>query len=191
MVFSFDPSREPGHRVVESQIGGKPLDLDRQYTIVTRGYMVRGKDGYDSFLVKSEGGECEEIVSEETGILVSLLLQQYFLSLRVMGNWRYWGPSMDRHWGHVADEVSTSHPSLAVTKPQALSPTDDKSLPGKRKSGWDDFTPAELRRRRSSFASADGPMDGSDSDGDGDDEVVKEIEQDEKELCIMSMFLLK
>lgn len=185
IVFSFDPSREPGHRVVESQIGGEPLDLNREYTIVTRGYMGRGKDGYDAFLVKSEGGECEELVSEETGMLVSLLLQQYFLSLRVMGNWRHWGPSMDRHWGHVVSEVSTSHPSLVPGKPQTLSSTVEESDAGKRKSGWDDFTPNKIRRRRSSLASADGPLDGSDSDGDGDDNVVNEIEQDEKELTIM------
>jgi hypothetical protein len=151
--------------------------------------MARGKDGYDDFLVKSEGGECEELVSEETGILVSLLLQQYFLSRRVLGHWQHWEPSMDRHWGHVVHEVSKSHPSLAASNRQTLSSTDENSGPRKRRVGWDDFTPDKLRRRRSSFAAADGPMDGSDTDGDGEEDMVQEIEQDEKELSIMSMFI--
>jgi 5'-nucleotidase len=192
ITFTFDASQPPGHRIVEAAIGGKPIDFDRQYVVVTRGYMARGKDGFDSLLVKSEGGECDEVVSEENGILVSLMMRQYFMSLRILGKWANWGPSMDRHWGKVGDDVSKSHPNLVPNKSQTPSPTLEKPGSGKRRHGhgWDDFTPIKLRERRSSLTSADGPMELSgdsigDSDDDGVYELVEEVEVDEKELSIM------
>lgn len=96
--LKFDPSRPAGSRIVSAEIGGLPLDMERQYTLATRGYMARGKDGYRSLLVQSADGKCEEIVSEENGILISAMLRQYFMSLTVMDKWTSWGPSMDSHW---------------------------------------------------------------------------------------------
>jgi hypothetical protein len=83
---------------VSAEIGGQPLDNDRIYVLATRGYMGRGKDGYRSLLVRPEGGECEEVVSEENGMLISAMLRQYFMSLTVLAKWKGWCPSMDRHW---------------------------------------------------------------------------------------------
>lgn len=105
--FAFSPNLAPGSRVTWTKIHGEPLDLDKSYTMATRGYMGRGKDGYDSLLVRSEGGEAEEIVSEENGILISMLLRQYFMSLKVLGKWARWSPSLHRHWGGVHDRLHT------------------------------------------------------------------------------------
>jgi hypothetical protein len=96
--FKFDPSRPVGSRIVSAEIGGAPLDNDRIYVLATRGYMGRGKDGYRSLLVKPEGGLCEEVVSEENGMLIAAMLRQYFMSLTVMAKWKGWGPALDRHW---------------------------------------------------------------------------------------------
>jgi 2',3'-cyclic-nucleotide 2'-phosphodiesterase (5'-nucleotidase family) len=96
--FKFDPSRPVGSRIVSAEIGGTQLDNDRIYVLATRGYMGRGKDGYRSLLVKPEGGLCEEVVSEENGMLISAMLRQYFMSLTVMAKWKGWGPALDRHW---------------------------------------------------------------------------------------------
>jgi 5'-nucleotidase len=74
--FEFDPSLPPNRRIIWTKVGGEPLDLERKYVVVTRGYMGRGKDGFDSLLVESEGGKAEEIVSEENGILISMMLRQ-------------------------------------------------------------------------------------------------------------------
>lgn len=79
---------------------------------MTRGYMARGKDGFNSLLVKSEGGEAEEVISEENGILISMMLRQYFMSLKVMGQWKMWGESMDRHWKGVQKSMSTTQLAL-------------------------------------------------------------------------------
>ncbi|KAI1322567.1 Metallo-dependent phosphatase [Xylariaceae sp. FL0255] len=83
--FEFDARKPANSRIIKAAVGGEAIDMSRVYTLVTRGYMARGKDGYDSLLAKSEGGQAEEIVSEENGILISMLLRQYFMSLRVMG----------------------------------------------------------------------------------------------------------
>lgn len=101
ITYGYNPSAPAGSRITFAKLGGKPIDLDRQYTLSTRGYMGRGKDGYTSLLVKSEGGDVEEIVSEENGILISTIIRQYFLSLKVLGTWERWSPSLGRHWNKV------------------------------------------------------------------------------------------
>lgn len=108
--FEFDPSLAPAHRVKWVKVGGEPLDLVRKYVLVTRGYMGRGKDGFDSLLVKSEGGEAEEVVSEENGILISMMLRQYFMSLKIIGKWRHWGKSLSRHWDSIHEDLHETHP---------------------------------------------------------------------------------
>ena len=115
--FAFNPNQAPGSRVTWTKIHGEPLDLNRSYTMATRGYMGRGKDGYDSLLVRSEGGEAEEIVSEENGILISMVLRQYFMSLKVLGKWARWSPSLHRHWVDVHDRL---HAGGKVHEPSPL-----------------------------------------------------------------------
>lgn len=112
--FTFNPSLPPRKRITETVlIAGKPLVLDRQYKLVTRGYMARGKDGFDSLLVKSGGGIAEEIVSEETGTLISMMLRQYFISLKILGRWGKWSRSMDEHWQHIHQSLHEVQPVVA------------------------------------------------------------------------------
>ncbi|KAH7346208.1 5'-nucleotidase [Rhexocercosporidium sp. MPI-PUGE-AT-0058] len=120
--FEFDPSCPPNSRVKYVNIAGKLLDKEKIYVLVTRGYMARGKDGFDSLLVKSEGGEAEEIVSEENGILISMIIRQYFMSLKILGKWKNWGRGMDRHWKGIQDSMHGVHP---VIDPSDVNKTDD------------------------------------------------------------------
>lgn len=115
--FAYNPNLAPGSRVTWTKIHGEPLELDKSYTMATRGYMSRGKDGYDSLLVRSEGGDAEEIVSEENGILISMVLRQYFMSLKVLGKWARWSPSLHQHWGGVHDRL---HAGGKVHEPSPL-----------------------------------------------------------------------
>ena len=103
--FAYNSKLPPGSRVSWVNIGDKPMDTERDYTLATRGYMGRGKDGYDSLLVKSEGGEAEELVAEENGILISMIMRQYFMSLKVLGKWHRWGPNLGKHWGGVHEKL--------------------------------------------------------------------------------------
>lgn len=103
--FCYDTSLPPESRIKWVEVADAPLDEQKEYTMATRGYMGRGKDGFTSLLVKSEGGEAEEIVSEENGILISMILRQYFMSLKVLGRWRRWSKSLGRHWGGVQEKL--------------------------------------------------------------------------------------
>lgn len=47
LEFTFDPSREPGHRVTNVLVGGKPLSLNKTYTLATNDFMAAGGDGYE------------------------------------------------------------------------------------------------------------------------------------------------
>ncbi|KAL1859866.1 hypothetical protein Plec18170_001812 [Paecilomyces lecythidis] len=99
--FGFRPSAPPGSRITFAQVGGKDIKLQKDYVVATRGYMARGKDGFMSLLAKSEGGEAEELVCEENGVMISTILRQYFLSLKILGKWRHWSGSLDRHWDAI------------------------------------------------------------------------------------------
>ncbi|KAF4507812.1 hypothetical protein G6O67_004273 [Ophiocordyceps sinensis] len=98
MAYEFDPSRESGKRLTSLCIGGEEWIPEKQYLLATRGYMGRGKDGFTSLLVKSEGGQAEELVDEEHGILISAMLRQYFMGLQTIGQWK----KLSDHWVGVA-----------------------------------------------------------------------------------------
>ncbi|KAI1631304.1 flagellar associated protein [Biscogniauxia mediterranea] len=185
--FEFDTSKPAGSRIVSSWIGGEPIDLARKYVLVTRGYMARGKDGYDSLLIESEGGQAEEIVSEENGILISMMLRQYFMSLRVMGQWKYWGNNMGRHWNEVATKVSADHVQYNPTpNPTPVTPTSHPNL-----SGWENWSPERIRQRKASAM----PIDDSDSEeGEEEEEPIQEnqdIEEIDREMQIMRRVFTK
>ncbi|RSL48957.1 hypothetical protein CEP53_009332 [Fusarium sp. AF-6] len=109
--FEFDPSRPRGNRVLWADICGEPYDPERLYVLCTRGYMGRGKDGFTSLLVKSEGGECEEIIEEENGILISAMLRQYFMGLLTVGKWK----NLAQHWVNVAERCETPMSPVKTT----------------------------------------------------------------------------
>jgi len=127
ITFEYDPEQAPGSRVMWAKIHDKPIDLRHSYTMATRGYMGRGKDGFDSLLVKSEGGSAEEIVSEENGVLISTILRQYFLSLKIVGRWRRWSPSLHKHWGGVHDKLHQDGKIKEPGSSKATSPLDPRA----------------------------------------------------------------
>ncbi|KAJ6256293.1 Apyrase [Drechslerella dactyloides] len=83
MTVTYDPDAEPFNRVREVTIGAnhEPIELDKLYTMATRDYMQRGKEGNEMM------ADCEVLVSAEAGLLLSTVLRQYFLSLKVLGSW--------------------------------------------------------------------------------------------------------
>ena len=56
--FSFDPKKSPGERIVEGSVSifdkesqeYKPIDMNRKYTVCSKAYLLKGKDGYESFV---------------------------------------------------------------------------------------------------------------------------------------------
>ncbi|KAK6527814.1 hypothetical protein TWF694_004793 [Orbilia ellipsospora] len=85
---TYDPEAEPYKRVRDVQIASRedpakyePLEKDKFYTMATREYMQRGKEGNEMM------ADCEVIVNAESGLLLSTILRQYFLSLKILGSW--------------------------------------------------------------------------------------------------------
>ncbi|EGR45350.1 uncharacterized protein TRIREDRAFT_23209 [Trichoderma reesei QM6a] len=103
--YEFNPSRPSGERILSVKINGKTYEPEKDYTLATRGYMGRGKDGFTSLLVKSEGGQAEEIVDEEAGILISTMLRQYFMALRTVGQWK----KLSANWTSIVNDCNHTH----------------------------------------------------------------------------------
>lgn len=108
LFFEYDPTLAPNKRVLWTTVRNEPLDKSKIYKLCTRGYMARGKDGFTSLLARSEGGVAEEVVSEENGILISMLLRQYFLSMKILGRWRRM-TSLHGHWDGVKSKLHETH----------------------------------------------------------------------------------
>ena len=167
--FTFDGKAAPMHRVKAVVIGGQPLDPTRKYLLATRDYMARGKDGFSSLLYAENGGPAETVVSEENGILISMLLRQYFTSLKVMAalqrahNHDHDHGPMDVHWATVHETLHAAHPlkyparsSAPATQPRVEAPSRIDQAPAE--SARDDAHPA-LATADAVDAAAPGPAE--------------------------------
>jgi 5'-nucleotidase len=180
ITFEFDPQRPPMQRILWANVGDSPIDDTRQYRLVTRGYMGRGKDGFDSLLVQSEGGLCEELVHEENGILISMLLRQYFMSLKILGQWKHWSKSLNRHWDGVHKDLHGIHTVLEPKKP--ASPERRKAFPLVQKTG--------PHKRSHSEANVEPTLDESESEAD-DPEALDDIKFTDRELQLVRKVMRK
>ncbi|MDP1761448.1 MAG: 5'-nucleotidase C-terminal domain-containing protein, partial [Deltaproteobacteria bacterium] len=57
LTFTYSRSAPAGARVKDVTVGGRPLDLQKEYVVATNDYLVAGGDGYTSFgeALKSAG----------------------------------------------------------------------------------------------------------------------------------------
>ncbi|KAK3714779.1 hypothetical protein LTR37_007513 [Vermiconidia calcicola] len=62
--------------------------------------------------MESVGGDAEELVPDEYGILLSMILRQYFLSLQVLAGMgdNSWGTGMAKTWGAIGAKIHQIHP---------------------------------------------------------------------------------
>lgn len=47
--YRYDPALPSGSRVIDVEFGGKPLDMEREYTVALPDYLLGGGDGYTLF----------------------------------------------------------------------------------------------------------------------------------------------
>lgn len=78
IFFSFDPETEPGNRIQTIKLNGEVLDDEKKYTVATRALLAFGSRGYNAFKAARIGGDAEEVIDEENGVLVTGMLRQYF-----------------------------------------------------------------------------------------------------------------
>ena len=205
--LTFDPNLPEGSRCSDVSVAGHPIDLEREYKVVTRDYMVRGKDGFTSLMLEEEGGRTKSIVAEENGMLISMILRQYFMSLKILGKWKNWGDHLSRAWGDIHDSLHDVHPvheplkpgdAIAVRGRQAslANAEDVPSLVGKaqrdgEQEGVDEGL--EARKRRQSGTHHHHHAHDSDSEDDHSDHpaVATDSSARERELLIMRRVMRK
>lgn len=62
LKFSYDATKPVGERVTKVTVGNKPLDLNRQYLVVTNSFLAEGGDNYPQFKKAKD--------KKDTGILL-------------------------------------------------------------------------------------------------------------------------
>lgn len=103
-------------------------------------------------------------MSEENGVLISTILRQYFMSLKILGKWKNWAPDMTSKFTNIQSSLQRTHTFHEPTSPNAPATDSSKPLP-----------------RRSSLAipPSEKHQDGAQEDPDTDDE---DYEYDDSEL---------
>jgi hypothetical protein len=144
--------------------------------------MGRGKDGYTSLLIEEEGGAAKEIVSEENGVLISTILRQYFMSLKVLGKWKYWGPSMNRKFDRVQNSLQRTHTFVEPrpSSPVAAAPRHPSIAKVKAAEG-----------RSGAASPSDSDMSDEDEDDGADYDDSRLIQFTEHELWILRRVMTK
>lgn len=70
MSFTYDANKPAGSRVISIEVGGKPIDPGKTYTMALTAYVLEGGDGYDfkgaQVLVNEEAGPGESEVVMDT-----------------------------------------------------------------------------------------------------------------------------
>lgn len=150
-------------------------------------------------MLKEEGGPTRSIVSEESGLLISMILRQYFMSLKVLGRWKNWGAHMGRHWGGIHEDLHDVHPVRDPVEPgSAATPTaaldrplasgDVPSLVGKAQTQRQNHT-----KHQHDWTNGDGLLHQSDSEDEQSDlpAVPTGHSQRERELIVMRKVMRK
>ena len=129
MTYSFNPNAKPWERVQSAEIGGSKIDLEKKYTVACRARMAFGQgmfhpsmqltilihvriDGFETLCMENSGGTAEEVVPDEYGLLISMILRQYFMSLQVLSGLSTfsWGTGMASTWGQINAQMNEMHP---------------------------------------------------------------------------------
>ena len=84
IAFKFSTSAPPGQRLIHESIrvGDKPLDMNATYTLATKEYLAKGKDGYTTF------PNCKVLVDEEEMAPLGTMVRRYFQELAIVNCFR-------------------------------------------------------------------------------------------------------
>jgi 5'-nucleotidase len=79
ITFAFDPKKPAGSRVDPEfvKVGDEYLDMEQRYKLVTKAYLGKGKDGYDSL------AKAEVMVDEEIAPNLTSAVQNHFQAIKM------------------------------------------------------------------------------------------------------------
>jgi 5'-nucleotidase len=101
--FSFDPSREAGHRVLAGSVvvKGAPLDLAKPYVVIVSNFMRKGKEGYGMFVPSASNPDCKDLQDIEATLSISNVLQNHFRVLSVLNGIECTSKVFLSHFSHT------------------------------------------------------------------------------------------
>ena len=71
MSVVYDPTKPAGSRIVEVEVGGRPLELGRSYRVATNEYVYAGGDGYEAL------GRGKALIDGSGGTLMASMVMEY------------------------------------------------------------------------------------------------------------------
>ncbi|CAO3597150.1 unnamed protein product [Absidia cylindrospora] len=89
-----------------------PLDLEREYIVVTRSYMALGYDGYKALKVTPD----KYIVDKENGVLISTLYRKFFLGLKYVNAFREHFAKQHPEQQQQQQQIKENHETAATSK---------------------------------------------------------------------------
>lgn len=103
LKFQFDPRKDAGSRVVHGSVvvGGAPLDLEKEYTLGTKGYLVNDKDGY-------KFSDCRVIKDAELCPVIPTMVRNFFRMLATLNGFahnEYLAQVYGSKWRGVVNDV--------------------------------------------------------------------------------------
>ena len=125
LTFKYDINRPSKSRVVEVLVGGEPLDLDREYTLATNGFLSKGKEGYKSL------AKAEHVIDEEFAVTVQACLADYFAKTRIPKSteFRTLSPRVEGRVENVDSKAFGVQASLAGLVPDVATPVPTRKSP--------------------------------------------------------------
>ena len=70
--LKFDSSKPESERITEITVNGKPLNKKKLYTVATKRFLYKGKDGFEALM------DSELVADEEHGLVVNTSLISFF-----------------------------------------------------------------------------------------------------------------
>ncbi|KAI8329869.1 5'-nucleotidase [Chlamydoabsidia padenii] len=112
ITVQWSSRQPPGQRVHSILVGDNtPLEMDKEYVVVTREYMALGYDGYSALKVSED----KMVVDGENGVFISTLFRRYFLGLKYINAFREHAIKHGGHPGHVTEPTKDYVDKLVVS----------------------------------------------------------------------------
>ena len=111
IAFKYDSAKAEGKRVLKNTIfvNGKLIDMDKMYSVCTKEYLLKGKDGYSMFLNR------KVIVDAENICPLPTMVRNHFKKIEVLNklNQEHFG---NRYNKNESTHSSLKHAALALDK---------------------------------------------------------------------------
>lgn len=100
--LTFPHMVDPGDKYHPDNM--EPLDMNKEYVVSTRAYLIGGYDGYTSLKVPDD----RIIIDEESGVLISTMYRKFFLGLKYINAFREYQAKQVHRKDHIQNIVASA-----------------------------------------------------------------------------------